>query len=55
MTIRYQRGKPYWHWVVFIREDCYAYVLDSKKGLKRNIRTDFGRMKPKWYIIEVIR
>ncbi len=43
-------GKPFWHWVVFVREDGVAYVLDSKKGLSRNIRTDFGRMKPKWYI-----
>ncbi len=25
-------------------------VLDSKKGLRKNRRTDFGRMKPKWLI-----
>ncbi len=43
-------GKPYWHWVVFIREGNRQYVLDSRKGLKSNVRTDFGRMKPKWYI-----
>ncbi len=43
-------GKPYWHWVVFIREGSRQYVLDSRKGLKSNVRTDFGRMKPKWYI-----
>ena len=43
-------GKPYWHWVVFVREDGGSYVLDSKKTLKTNTRTDFGRMKPKWYI-----
>ena len=47
------RGKPHWHWVVFIREGGKSYVLDSKKTLKTNIRTDFGRMKPKWHI-EVI-
>jgi len=45
-----EKGKPYWHWVVFIRENERCYVLDSKKALKTNIRTDFGRMKPKWYI-----
>ena len=45
--------KPYWHWVVFVREGGESYVLDSKKSLKTNIRTDFGRMNPKWYI-EVI-
>ncbi len=43
-------GKPYWHWVVFVREGESSYVLDSKKSLKTNIRTDFGRMEPKWYI-----
>ncbi len=43
-------GKPYWHWVVFVREGERHYVLDSKKSLKMNIRTDLGRMKPKWYI-----
>jgi hypothetical protein len=25
-------------------------VLDSKRTLRRHIRTDFGRMKPKWWI-----
>ena len=45
-----QKGQPYWHWVVFVRADDHSYVLDSKKGLKTNIRTDFGRIKPKWSI-----
>lgn len=45
-----EQGKPYWHWVVFVRENNQCYVVDSKKSLKNNIRTDFGRMKPKWYI-----
>jgi hypothetical protein len=45
-----QQGKPYWHWVVFVREGGREYVLDSKKSLKNNIRTDFGRMRPRWYI-----
>ena len=44
------KGKPYWHWVVFVREGGRAYVLDSKKALKNHRRTDFGRMRPKWYI-----
>lgn len=48
-----ERGKPHWHWVVFVREGGKSYVLDSKKTLKTNVRTDFGRMKPKWHI-EVI-
>lgn len=41
---------PYWHWVVFVRELGKACVLDSNRGLSSNRRTDFGRMKPKWYI-----
>ena len=45
-----ERGRPHWHWVVFVREGDRAYVLDSKKGLRRHRRTDFGRMQPKWFI-----
>ncbi|MBI5024689.1 MAG: hypothetical protein HZC18_06800 [Candidatus Omnitrophica bacterium] len=45
-----EKGRPYWHWVVFVRENGRSYVLDSKKRLRSNVRTDFGRMKPKWYI-----
>jgi hypothetical protein len=45
-----EKGRPYWHWVAFVREDGQPYVLDSKKSLRSNRRTDFGRMKPKWYI-----
>ncbi len=47
---RLECDRPYWHWVVFVREGTVAYVLDSKKALKRHVRTDFARMKPKWYI-----
>ena len=43
-------GRPYWHWAVFAREGGEAYVLDSKKALRSHRRTDFGRMKPKWFI-----
>lgn len=45
-----EKGIPYWHWVVFVRETGREYVLDSKKGLAKNVRADFGRMKPKWFI-----
>ena len=45
-----ERRRPFWHWVVFVREADRTYVLDSKKGLRKNRRTDFGRMKPKWFI-----
>jgi hypothetical protein len=43
-------GKPHWHWVVFLRDGPVEQVLDSKKSLKTNIRKDFGRIKPKWFI-----
>jgi ABC-type bacteriocin/lantibiotic exporter with double-glycine peptidase domain len=45
-----EKGKAYWHWVIFVRENEKEYVLDSKNTLKSNIRTDFGRMKPRWFI-----
>ncbi len=45
-----EKGTPYWHWVVFVRDIDGEYVLDSKKALKQNVRTDFGRIKPKWFI-----
>jgi len=45
-----ENGRPYWHWVVFVRENGQSCVLDSKEGLRTNRRTDFGRMTPKWYI-----
>lgn len=47
---RIEQGKPFWHWVLFVRENGEAKVLDSKKILKSNVRRDFGRIKPKWYI-----
>jgi len=47
---RMEQGRPFWHWVVFARSEQEAVVLDSKKALKANIRRDFGRIKPKWFI-----
>jgi ABC-type bacteriocin/lantibiotic exporter with double-glycine peptidase domain len=45
-----EKYKPCWHWAVFVRDASGAYVLDSKKALRHHRRTDFGRIKPKWYI-----
>ena len=45
-----EQGRPYWHWVVFVRDSKGERVLDSKRSLKRHVRTDFGRMKPKWFL-----
>jgi hypothetical protein len=43
-------GRAFWHWVVFCRGSHGSVVLDSKRALRRHVRTDFGRMKPKWCI-----
>lgn len=43
-------GRPYWHWVVFVRKKERRYVLDSKAALKTHVRTDFRRMKPAWFL-----
>jgi hypothetical protein len=45
-----EKGRPYWHWVVFVRENGQDRVLDSKRSLRTHSRGDFGRIKPKWYI-----
>jgi len=52
LAIKWHReeGRPFWHWVVFVRDHRGERVLDSKRSLKRHVRTDFGRMKPKWYL-----
>jgi hypothetical protein len=45
-----ENGIPFWHWAVFVREGERSYVLDPKKALKKNRRTDFARIRPKWFI-----
>ncbi len=45
-----ERGRPYWHWVVFVRESGQSSVLDSNRTLKHHRRSDFGRMQPKWFL-----
>lgn len=47
---RRERGRAFWHWVVFWRGTRGAVVLDPKRALRAHRRTDFGRMKPKWFI-----
>jgi len=45
-----ERDVPHWHWVVFARENGRAVVLDPATALKHHVRTDFGRIRPKWFI-----
>ena len=52
LAIKYheEKGRPFWHWVVFSRQDGESTVLDSAAYLANNVRTDFDEMKPKWFI-----
>ena len=47
---RLENEVPFWHWVVFLHHGKKNFVLDSKKGLKNDVRTDLRRMKPKCFI-----
>ena len=42
--------RAFWHWVVFWHGPNGPVVLDSKRALRRHVRTDFGRMRPRWFI-----
>lgn len=50
-----EEGRPSWHWVLFVREQDQEYVLDSKATLTSSVRTDFGRMKPRWFLSVTVR
>lgn len=41
--INYNEKRDTWHWVIFRRDADREYVLDPQS--KRDIRTDFGRMR----------
>jgi hypothetical protein len=45
-----ERDRAFWHWVVFWRGPSGSVVLDPQRALRTQIRADFGRMKPKWFI-----
>ncbi|MGX2029675.1 hypothetical protein [Methylocaldum gracile] len=45
-----EQGRPFWHWAVFWRGPRGPVVLDSKKALASHVRTDFWRIRPKWFI-----
>ena len=48
-------ARAFWHWVVFVREQGRSIVLDSKQSLKRHVRTDFGRMHPRWSLTVLVK
>ena len=45
-----ERDCAFWHWAVFHRGPHGPIVLDSKRELRNHRRTDFGRIKPKWFL-----
>jgi ABC-type bacteriocin/lantibiotic exporter with double-glycine peptidase domain len=40
----------FWHWVVFYRGPQGPVVMDPKREPLTHCRTDFGRLKPKWFL-----
>jgi hypothetical protein len=44
----------FWHWVVFYRGPQGPVVMDPKRELRTNCRTDFCRIKPKWFLTVTI-
>lgn len=52
LAVKYheEKGRPFWHWVVFSRQNGESTVLDSAAYLANNVRTDFDEMTPKWFI-----
>ncbi len=45
-----RKNQSSWHWVVFWRGPKGPVVLDPKRELHTHCRTDFGRIKPKWFL-----
>ena len=45
-----ERNQAFWHWVIFWQGPQGPVVLDPKQSLRNNARTDFGRIKPKWFL-----
>jgi len=56
LAIKWHRKgtKASWHWVVYWRGFRGPVVLDPKKALRTHTRTDFGRIKPKWFISIIV-
>jgi len=52
VAINYREGEDgaSWHWVVFCRNKNNEFFIDPKKAIKTHKRTDFGRVKVKWYL-----
>jgi hypothetical protein len=49
-----RNARAFWHWVIFWRGPEGPVVLDPKQSLQNHVRTDFGRIKPKWFLTVTI-
>ncbi len=45
-----EEGKPFWHWVVFVRKNNEQLIYDSSPRLESNTRINFDEIHPKWFI-----
>jgi ABC-type bacteriocin/lantibiotic exporter with double-glycine peptidase domain len=45
-----KNNQAFWHWVIYWKRPDGPVVLDSKFTLRNHVRTDFGRIKPRWFI-----
>ncbi len=52
LAINYREDEGTWHWVVFCRTADEKFVLDPKKSVKSERRTDFGRLakNTRWFV-----
>ncbi len=52
LSIKYHKEsfRNVWHWGLFERKQGQSAVLDPAKYVLHHRRTDFGAMKPKWFI-----
>ncbi len=47
-------NKPFWHWVVYSKDEQGGVVFDSNASLPSPIRKDLEHIQPKWFI-EVVK
>lgn len=45
-----KNNQAFWHWVIYWKRPDGPVVLDPKFTLRNHVRTDFGRIKPRWSI-----
>ncbi|MEI8656449.1 cysteine peptidase family C39 domain-containing protein [Vibrio sp. Hal054] len=52
LAINYRENEDTWHWVVYCRDGGNEFVIDPKKAVKAERRTDFGRLakSTRWFI-----